>query len=119
MPIVKVSMLEGKSVAYKKKLLDCIHNGLEEAFGIDSEDRFQRIEEYSQENFETASSKSKDFMIIELTIFPGRSREKKREAIERMTEHINSTLQISKKDIFIIFYEPPLENWGMTGKQKE
>ena len=48
-------------------------------------DRFQRIVEIPKEDFEMASGKTDNFMIIELTIFPGRTREQKRKAIETIT----------------------------------
>ncbi|MBQ4485401.1 MAG: tautomerase family protein, partial [Oscillospiraceae bacterium] len=33
----------GKDREYKKALADCVHEGLMEAFGIDDDDRYQRI----------------------------------------------------------------------------
>lgn len=111
-------MLKGKSESYKKCVLDCIHQALIESFHISDTDRFQRILEYEPENFETAPSKTKDFLLIELTIFPGRSKDQKKDAIERITQKLGEELGVVPTDIFIIFIEPPLENWGMAGKQK-
>ena len=59
-----------------------------------------------------------DFMIIELTIFPGRTKEQKEKAIEIITGNLKSRLSIDPADVFIIMTEPPLENWGFGGKQK-
>ena len=36
MPIVKVGMLRGKSVQYKKTVLDCIHKGLVDSLRIEN-----------------------------------------------------------------------------------
>ncbi len=118
MPIVKVEMLKGKSPEYKKTLLDCIHGGLVDSIGIEDWNRFQRIIEYNRNDFEFPSFKSDDFMIIELTIFPGRTKEQKEKAIEIITGNLKSRLSIDPTDIFIIMTEPPLENWGLGGKQK-
>lgn len=118
MPIVKVEMLKGKSQEYKKTLLDCIHGGLVDSIGIEDWNRFQRIIEYNRNDFEFPSFKSDDFMIIELTIFPGRTKEQKEKAIEIITGNLKSRLSIDPTDIFIIMTEPPLENWGLGGKQK-
>jgi 4-oxalocrotonate tautomerase family enzyme len=57
-------------------------------------------------------------MIIELTIFPGRSREQKKDAIEKITGLLCENLGIPATDVFIVMNEPPLENWGMGGNQK-
>ena len=64
-------MLAGKPLEYKKTVFDCVHEGLIEAFGIQVWDRFQRITEYDKSNWEIPEEKSENFMIIELTIFPG------------------------------------------------
>lgn len=118
MPLVRVEIIKGKSADYKRKLLDCIHYSLEEALGIEDWDRFQRIIEIEKADFETPSVKTDDFMIIELTLFPGRSKEQKKAVIEKITQNLNEELGVLPTDIFIVINEPPLENWGMGGKQK-
>ena len=119
MPLVKVEMIRGKSPEYKKTVLDIIHRGLEEAFGIPDWDRFQRIIEIDRENFELPEGKTEDFMIIELTIFPGRTAGQKKSAIEIITKALNEKLGIGNPDVFIVIQEPPRENWGLAGKQLE
>ncbi|MBR4781043.1 MAG: tautomerase family protein, partial [Lachnospiraceae bacterium] len=78
----------------------------------------QRIIEIKKEDFEFPEGKTDNFMIIELTIFPGRTKEQKKNAIEKITAKITERLSIAPTDIFIVFNEPPLENWGMCGRQK-
>lgn len=119
MPIVEVNMLKGKSAAYKKTVLDCIHNALVKTIGIEDWDRFQRINEYGRDDYEFPQFKSDDFMIIELTLFPGRTKEQKRLLIEEITSLLKSSLSVEPPDVFIVIDEPPLENWGIGGKQKE
>ncbi len=118
MPLVRIEMLEGKSPAYKKNVLNAVHEGLLEAFQIADDDRFQRIAEYKKENFETPEGKTDAFMIVELTVFPGRTKEQKQRAIESITQKLCRRLAIQPTDVFIVFHEPPLENWGMAGRQK-
>ena len=78
-------------IVNQQAVLACIHDCLIESIGIEDWDRFQTIVEIHREDFETAPEKTDNFMIIELTLFPGRTKEKN---------------------------EPPLENWGMGGAQK-
>ena len=119
MPLVKVEMIKGKSREYKAFVLDMIHIALVEALGIEEWDRFQRIIEIDKENFDLPEGKTDDFMIIELTLFPGRSKEQKKQAIEVITDKLNKELGIKNTDVFIVINEPPMENWGLAGKQKE
>ena len=118
MPLVKINMLEGKTPEFKKAIFDCIHEGLIGAFEIADWDRFQRIEEYDRDSWEAPEGKTENFMIIELTICPGRTREQKKCAIEKITGLLCEKLGIAASDVFIVMNEPPLENWGMGGNQK-
>ena len=70
-------------------------------------------------DFELPEGKTDNFMIIELTLFPGRSKEQKKQVIETITHKLNKELGIRNTDVFIVINEPPLENWGLAGKQKE
>lgn len=99
-------------------MLECIHSALVEALGIEDRDRFQRITEIDRADFEIPSGKTDSFTIIELTLFPGRTKEQKKAVIEGITEKLHEALSIPKEDVFIIIQEPPLENWGLGGKQK-
>lgn len=118
MPLVKINLIKGKSPEYKKTVFDCVHQGLIEALGISDWDRFQRIIEFDRTDFEAPVEKSDNFMIIELTLFPGRTKEQKKAAIEIITAKLVASLSIAPEDVFIIISEPPFENWGMAGKQK-
>ena len=117
MPLVKIETIKGKSSEYKKSLLDTIHDALVKSLGIEEWDRFQRIIEYDKDNFETPEGKTDDFMIIELTLFPGRSKTQKKAVIETITSDLNSNLGIASTDIIIVINDPPMENWGLAGKQ--
>ena len=118
MPIVNVAMLKGRSPEYKKTVLNCIHQGLVDAIGIEDWDRFQRITEYDREDFEIPSFKTDAFMIIEMKLFPGRTKEQKKDLIEKITGALKERLSVDPSDVFIVIQEPPLENWGIGGKQK-
>ena len=119
MPLIRVDIIKGKSPEYKKTMLDCIHEGLMEYIGIEDWDRFQRVIEIDKDDFEKPSGKTDNFTIIEITMFQGRSKEQKKKLIEVITKKLGDKLDIIPTDVFIIINEPPNENWGLGGKQKE
>ncbi|MBP5493045.1 MAG: tautomerase family protein [Clostridiales bacterium] len=119
MPLIRVDMIKGKSREYKKTVLDSIHESLLETLRIEDWDRFQRIVEIDKEDFEKPDGKTDDFMIIEITLFPGRTKEQKKAAIEKITASLSEKLSILATDIFIVIHEPANENWGLAGKQRE
>ena len=115
MPLVKIEMLEGKSPEYKKALLDGVHQALVDALKIPDFDRMQRLYELDKDHFEISSNRSEDFILIELTIFQGRSFEAKKNLYKAIVDNLKKVLNIKGTDILIVINEPPLENWGVSG----
>lgn len=115
MPFVKIEILKGKSPAYKKAIMDGVHNALVEALKIPEYDRNQRLYELDKENFEISANKTESFTLIELTIFQGRSKEAKKNLYQKIAENLEKNPGIQKSDIMIVIHEPPLENWGLRG----
>lgn len=119
MPLVKIDMIKGHTDDYKKAFLNAVHDGLEAALGIPEGDRYQRLNELDSACFEKNSGKTENFSIIELTILPGRSKEIKGEIIREITRLLGERLNIAPADVFIVIYDPPFENWGFGGIQRE
>ena len=119
MPLVKIEIIKGHTEKYKKTFLKTVHDALEIALGIPDWDRFQRLYEIESCDFERSNDNTENFCIIELTIFPGRSKEIKGMVIKEITKLLGERLNIEPKDVFIVINDPPLENWGIGGVQKE
>ncbi len=119
MPLVRVEIIKGKSVEYKKNLLDGVHAALMNAIQIEDWDRFQRLYEIEDEFFERSESKTDKFTMIEITMFPGRTKEQKAKIYEEIVKELYERLEIPATDIFIVLNEPVNENWGLAGKQRE
>ena len=119
MPLVRIEIIKGKSGDYKRTLLDAVHNALVNAIGIEDWDRFQRLYELDEFCFERSESKTDNFTMIEITMFPGRTKEQKARIFEEIVKELHKNLGIEDGDIFIVLHEPPNENWGLAGKQRE
>lgn len=115
MPLVKVEIRKGKGFEYKKAILDGIHNALVEVLKTPEDDRIQRLYELDRENFEISSNKTKDFILVELTIFEGRSDETKKKLYAKIVDNLEKALGIVRTDVLIVINEPPLNNWGISG----
>lgn len=117
MPLVKIEIVKGHSKEYKKVFLQTVHDALMNSLKISDDDRYQRIYEIDNEDFERNTTKTDKFSIIELTFFPGRSKEVKRNVIKEITKLLEERLKIPPTDVFIIINEPSLDNWGLRGEQ--
>ncbi|MFH0999141.1 MAG: tautomerase family protein [Pseudomonadota bacterium] len=114
MPLVTITMMQGKTREFKKSILDAVHDSLVAAFKIPDHDRNQRIVEIQFDDFEYPSGKTENFVTIELTIFPGRSLQAKKTLYQEIVSRLQR-LEIQGDDILIVLNEPPLENWGIRG----
>lgn len=117
MPFVRIEILSGKTPAYKKALLQAVHDAFVAVFEIEDDDRYQRLYELDADCFERRKAKTDRFTLIELTLFPGRSKDLKRQLIKQITRLLGERLGIAPTDVFIIIHEPPLDNWGCYGEQ--
>ena len=114
MPLVKVSLLKGRSKEEKKALLDGIHAALMDAFKIPENDRNQRIFEFELDNFDIPEGKTSNYTLIEIDVFPGRSLDAKRKLYQTTVQNLKG-LDIQPNDLLIVLKEPPLDNWGVRG----
>jgi phenylpyruvate tautomerase PptA (4-oxalocrotonate tautomerase family) len=114
MPLVRIEIEKGFDSAYRKALLDAVHNALVECIGIPDHDRRQRLIEYEAENFEH-SGRSQQYTIIEITMFKGRSFAAKKALYRSIVDRLCHNPGIPGNDITIVIHEPELENWGIRG----
>lgn len=115
MPIVKISILKGKADDYKKALLDGVHDALVDTIKIPDYDRFQRLYEFENNNFEYPQNKTNNVTIIEITLFKGRSFKAKKALYSAIINNLALNPGIDGNDITIVLLEPSLENWGIKG----
>ncbi len=114
MPLVRIEIVRGRSLAEMKRLLDGVHDALVEAFGIPDDDRTQRMIEHDPENFEIPSGAGERYTLIEITAFPGRSPTAKRHLYQALVRNLGEA-GVPASDISVVLHEPPMENWGIRG----
>jgi phenylpyruvate tautomerase PptA (4-oxalocrotonate tautomerase family) len=116
MPLVRLEVRQGRSATQKQALLDVAHAALVEALGIPDHDRMQRIVERPREDFELPPGSSDNFVLVEVTMFAGRSRQAKRRLYQALVRNFG-TLGVTPADVLVVLHEPPMDNWGIRGGQ--
>ena len=117
MPIVRIDIYSGFSAEYKRSVMEAVHDALVKTFRIPNDDRNQVVREYTDENFDRSGGKTRQFTMIEIAAFSGRSRDAKRELYRRLVENLNKSPGILPSDVLITLNEIDLENWGVHGGQ--
>ena len=91
-----------------------MHAALVEAFEILEDDRTQRLIEHDPENFEIETERSERYTLVEITAFPGRSRQAKRALYASIVRNLEA-IGTPANDVLVVIHEPPLQDWGIRG----
>jgi len=116
---VKIYANEQTIMQYREMLSHAIHQALIEELKYPIEKRFQRFISLKPENFIYPSDRSQHYVIIELSMFTGRSTEAKKRLIQSLFSNIQQYCRINPQDIEITIFETPKENWGIRGQNAD
>ena len=114
MPLVKINVVKGLSRERKTRISEEIHAALVESIRIPQTDFNHRIFEFDPADWHLSAGKTEKFVLVEVTMFPGRSREAKRRLFKGVTDRLGA-LGIAASDVMVVLEEPPLVNWGLGG----
>jgi phenylpyruvate tautomerase PptA (4-oxalocrotonate tautomerase family) len=117
MPLVRISLREGKSEEYRKALGDGVHQAMLEAIDAPAQDRFQIITEHSANDLIYDPSylgieRSDDLVMVQITLSAGRKPSQKRKLLQRTTEILAKNPGVRPQDVMINLVETAWENWS-------
>jgi 4-oxalocrotonate tautomerase len=117
MPLVRISVLKGKSRDYRRKVGNAVHQALVETIGVPEKDRFQIITDHWPDEFiydpeYLGIRRSEELVIIQATISAGRTIEMKRALFRRVAEKLADAVGLRPEDAWINLVEVAKENWS-------
>jgi phenylpyruvate tautomerase PptA (4-oxalocrotonate tautomerase family) len=117
MPLVRISLIGGKTAEYKRKVGDVVHQAMVETINCPPQDRFQLITEHTKENFLCAPeylgiAHTDDLIIIQITLNEGRTVELKKALYRAIATGLNKAVSVSVQDVFVSLVEVRKENWS-------
>jgi len=83
------------------------------------EKKFQRFISLATNDFIYPEDRSDNYLIIEISMFEGRSKEAKKHLIQLIFTYIQQQCGISPHDVEITIFETPKVNWGIRGQNAE
>ena len=124
MPLVRISLREGKPETYRRALADGIHRAMVETINVPPLDRFQVITEHPAETliYDPAYlgiNRSDDLVFVQITLNAGRSTEQKRALYARMAELLGVNPRLRPQDLLISLVEVSRENWSFGDGQAQ
>ena len=119
MPLVRVTMIKGKSPDYIKKMSDSIYEALVEAYQMTENEVFQIIEQLEpgdliyDRHFGIKGSRSEDFMIINIES-DARRRGEKEAFLARLSDKLVASPGIARDDVLVrLSMTAALEDWSL------
>jgi 4-oxalocrotonate tautomerase len=117
MPLVRIDLLQGTSLEYRKSIGDGVHQAMVEALAVPADDRFQVITEHPPGEMIFSRSylgvaHSEKIVFVQITLSTGRKPQQKRQLYKRITELLASSPGVSPDDLIINLVEVSWENWS-------
>ncbi len=117
MPLVRISLRQGKSAGYKQAIGNGVYQALLDTFDVPKEDRFIVISEHVASEFEFSRTyfdiaRTDDLVIIQITVSATRTIDHKKALFARIAELLSQGPGLRKEDIFINLVEVARENWS-------
>jgi 4-oxalocrotonate tautomerase len=117
MPLVRIDLRRGKSLAYKKAICDGIYRAMRETLSVPENDRFMVVSEHNADHFIYADSylgiaHSDDLIIIQITANNTRTAEQKQAFFARAAAVLAASPGLRKEDVFTNLVECKKENWS-------
>ncbi|MEM5458746.1 MULTISPECIES: tautomerase family protein [unclassified Paraburkholderia] len=117
MPIQTISLYKGRTPAEKRLIADCIQDALSFA-GYPSNDRFQKIHEYEDDDFIvdpvfpnfSATPRTRDFVLVQIWISTGRPDSMKHDMIEQIQHNLGTRVGLNAADVMVVLQETAREN---------
>ena len=101
--------------AKRVELSDTIHGCLVAAVGLPADKRFQRFIGLDAHDFIAPADRGEQYIIIEISMFEGRSDETKKQLIRLLFARLEFECGFSPQDVEITIFETPRQNWGIRG----
>jgi phenylpyruvate tautomerase PptA (4-oxalocrotonate tautomerase family) len=117
MPLVRISLREGKPAEYRNAIGNGVHRAMIEALAIPANDRFQVITEHPPDGLifdpqYLGVQRSENVVFVQITMSAGRKPQQKRKLYKRMAEILAESPGLRTQDLVINLVEVSWENWS-------
>jgi len=117
MPLVRISLRQGKNEDYRRAIADGVHQAMVEAIDIPAQDRFQVITGHSANDLIYDPSylgieRNDDIVLVQITLSAGRKPAQKRKLFQRIAEILAASPGVRPQNLMINLVETAWENWS-------
>lgn len=117
MPFVRIDLVEGKSMDYRRVVGEVIYDAMIEVLKAPKDDRFQVFTEHAPDSHIADEGylgirRTRDCIFIQLFLNQGRTIEQKKDFYKAVADGLHKRIGLRREDVFIGLVEVPKENWS-------
>jgi len=127
MPLVRISMVKGRTHEERKTIANCVHDALVESIGIPPDDRFQVVTEYGYEESAPDETprlnmfwdphyldieRTSGIIFVQVFLRKGRTVEQKQAFYKRTVELLAERAKMRPQDVMITLSENDVADWS-------
>jgi 4-oxalocrotonate tautomerase len=117
MPLVRIDLLEGKTLEYGVEIGQIVARALSEILNVPRDDLFQVITTHAKTGLRfdrnyLGIQRSDDCIFLQITLNSGRTVEMKQRFYKAVADGLHEALKLRGEDILINLVEVPKENWS-------
>jgi phenylpyruvate tautomerase PptA (4-oxalocrotonate tautomerase family) len=117
MPLVRISLIKGKSDEFRKNMSKIVHQEMVHTINVPAKDYFQIITEHDNGYLLYDSNyldiqRSDGIVFIQITLNEGRNVDLKKSLYQSITDRLHNELDVRREDVLINLVEVKKENWS-------
>lgn len=116
MPLVRITLAQGRPIEFRRAVADGVHRALVEAANVPADDRFQVIEEVPETNLiwdpRYLAIERRNPVFVQIVLNHGRTVEVKKALYTRIADELTTSPGLRREDVLINLIEVERENWS-------
>jgi phenylpyruvate tautomerase PptA (4-oxalocrotonate tautomerase family) len=117
MPLVRIDLPAGKPADYRSAVGEVVYAAMLSVLNVPKDDRFQVISEHASSDLVIDPTylgihRTKDAMIIQVTLNEGRTLEQKRAFYKAVADGLHQRIGLRREDVILNLVEVKKENWS-------
>jgi phenylpyruvate tautomerase PptA (4-oxalocrotonate tautomerase family) len=117
MPLVRITLAQGRSAADRRAVADGVHRALVATANVPADDRFQVIDEVPADGLIFSPGylgieRRGPVVFVQVFLNQGRSVAVKQALYARIAAELSETAGLRKEDVLVNLVEVPKENWS-------
>ncbi|WP_248323447.1 tautomerase family protein [Caballeronia sp. Sq4a] len=117
MPLIRISLIKGKSTAHIRAISEGVHQALVEAYGAPADDRFHLVHQHERDEFIYDSDylgihRTDDLVVINITAGNWRDTAQKKALFKAIANNLAANPGLRPEDVLVVLQPNARDEWS-------